>query len=308
MKSNEKNSKYHESVLDMDESMIPVLADYFAKFKNQKDLNYIYYKYYDINDLQKTLLNTKYIDEYNIIIDIINIICEYHGITQCWTKDETYKSNNIVVINSNDNLISYAIAERNRQNDRLVHDSILFNDWIDINCNKKIFRYLFKVNEHFYYYRPDHPAINIGIITKKFIKNEAVHIDNFKIDKTTLRHHYAPGFGMDGDSLGWYVEQNCYCYYKSKSTGDRIYTNWNKFENKMEINDINSYFLFEVNLVENNIRIISNAFKSESKVYKYSIPETLLNIINKEECFTIAYSIIIDRPAYFALGLVKLNC
>ena len=83
MESNESISMYHESTLDMDESMIPILSEFFAKYKNKDNLSNIYYSFYDINSLRKVLLQTKYINEYNIIVDIINIICEYHGITQC---------------------------------------------------------------------------------------------------------------------------------------------------------------------------------------------------------------------------------
>ena len=111
--------------------------------------------YFDINRSKNVLISSDYIKIYDIIDDIIVIICKYCGIVD-WSDID--KSNNISIVQSNDNKISYAICERNDKNDAGTYDDICFDEWINIDSNKSIFKYVFKATPKF---------INPFVITKE---------------------------------------------------------------------------------------------------------------------------------------------
>ena len=101
------------------------------------DQHKINYNYYTRKSLKKALKPG------NLIEDILNIICDYCGITQ-WSLYE--KSKDISIVNSNDNNIEYAIltqtADTNQMEDK--YHNVFFNEWIDLSGDKSIFRYIFK--------------------------------------------------------------------------------------------------------------------------------------------------------------------
>ena len=308
--------KYHLDVLKINDPFIPKLKYHLANYETEIDFKNVYYNIYNINDLKNALLSSEYVTKYNIIDDIINIICKYNGILD-WTNDDKYKSNVINVINTNNNLISYAIVDTDNPSHVSRYDTIFLNQWFDINCNKKIFKYIFKVNKH--YSTTNYPFCGpdtiIGIITNRMIKEQDLinksNADNGKQDLS--KHHYAVGEDECGNSFGWNVCSNiCSFYFKNdyddEGPGkDSKLTKWCKFGRIMKIDDIDSYFLLEINLIKKTMKIISTAFGSFDKIQETSIPETVLNAIKDEEMFTIAYSVNIIEPGHFAFGLVKIN-
>ena len=95
------------------------------EFASINDDNYSY-RYFTFDELKDVLLSSNYIGvQFNIIPEIVDIICQYHGNID-WSK--TDKSENISIVNSTDGNISYAVVERKRNG----QDTILFNEWIDL--------------------------------------------------------------------------------------------------------------------------------------------------------------------------------
>ena len=55
-------------------------------------------------------------------------------------------------------------------------------------------------------------------------------------------------------------------------------------------------------------KIFTNALKTETLDYQeVEIPELLLNTINEEKMFAIAWGVSLGHTGHFSLGLVKLN-
>ena len=101
--------------------------------------SYYHYRYSDIDSLRRALSLCDYVIQYNIIDDIITIICQYYPFVD-WSMID--KSNTISITNSNDNKISYATfndySGHSKHNTILLNESILtinkhkINQFIDI--------------------------------------------------------------------------------------------------------------------------------------------------------------------------------
>ena len=96
--------KYHLNNINKD--TIDKLKQFFSKYTAKTDSSNIYYKFYNINDLIDIVSSTEYIIKYNVIKDIINLICGYIVfVDHIWSNDPKYKSDIIKLYNTNDNLI-----------------------------------------------------------------------------------------------------------------------------------------------------------------------------------------------------------
>ena len=83
------------------------IVGFLKKLVNNKtDNNDVSYNYYNLDQLKQAIKQTQFITKYNIIDDLIRIICQYHGIIT-WSK--TDKSSEVSIFNSNDNKISYIV-------------------------------------------------------------------------------------------------------------------------------------------------------------------------------------------------------
>ena len=291
---------------------VPVgqLQDFFG-FQQTNDSKYIYHNYFTANVLKDALLSTPLVQKYNIIDDIIVMITEYYGIIG-WSNID--KSDNINIIESTDKIISYAVLKNKKIDtsvERTFYNLILFNEWIDINCNKKIFKYIFKVdkiiNSQMSY--SDFSELNIGFITPKFIKN--INIGPKKLKFKELSHADLDNIiGRDkhGNSIRWSSDgETCEYVYKSDSIADRVCTiNWKGFVNAFEkMKDFNKYFLFEINLIKNIINVKCNAMLSGNKIYQHDIPAALLKSIEETQQFKICAMLFTRDEKPFSIGIVR---
>ena len=83
---------------------------------NKNNNKFIYYHYFNKNDLFNVLTQTYFISHLNVCNNLIDIICDYYGITKYCTKN---KKGNINIYDSHNNKISYAILthiEKNNNN------------------------------------------------------------------------------------------------------------------------------------------------------------------------------------------------
>ena len=294
-------------------------------FKDHHKPNYVYYNYYDSQELKNVLLSTDYISKLNIISDIIDIICNFYPITK-WSSIN--KSNNIYITNSIDNTISYAniicqdthnIINDNNKNIIKNYNNksgiIFFNEWIDLNFsneyNKFIYRYIFKVHQ---FYEIDKlkesnelnfsidffdlgSSFQIGLTSNKFNKN---------INKI--------GFDINGESICWNCDGKiCGFYYKSSKINDdnninEYYSLWNSFKisKGFTINNKNNFFMIEIDLKYNKFKIKCYSIVGiKFIITETSIPSQLLKTINQTKMFRIGVSFKLDTFGSFALGLVK---
>ena len=116
----------------------------------------ICHRYFHLKELKDMLLQSELVSEIakddeaineNInIVSISTIICEYIGLTK-W--DSNAKDKNIVIRHSNDGEIEYAILKHENM---LWRDTILMNEWIGLNKNKLIHRYVLKWYALIYFY------------------------------------------------------------------------------------------------------------------------------------------------------------
>ena len=267
---------------------VPEFLEFIAK-QVEIDLINAYYNFYSLKNLRDTIRSSKYIQLFKIIDDVINIICEYHGFNMGWSDDYNYISNNIKIKNTPS--FSNAVSIKNSMNFDREYDSLLFNEWIDIDCNKKIFNFIFKFCDpridRIYGFGFKVPFIfNIGIITKKFISEQYDMYDyRGYCEYKETKHHYRPGYDQFGYSISFEINYNdCDFIFKGKKCING---------NNCKISNLNqSYFLFQINLINNKIKIISNdyTFGYQNKSMEFLIPQVLLNTINNSKLFTIGAS------------------
>ena len=79
------------------------------KIEDGFDFVSVYPSNFDINEIKIAISTSNYVQKYNIIPEIIDIILNYIEIVKF---SQTYKSSNIELINSNDNSIEYAILNQ----------------------------------------------------------------------------------------------------------------------------------------------------------------------------------------------------
>ena len=170
--------------------------------------------------------------------------------------------------------------------------------------------------------------INIGIINDKWkpsdIKNNYDVNNNCNKEIDYYSNEGANrGIGMsnyDFNSFSWATSGNSSKFYYRNVKGTHN-INWHRFSNefypKDNINDINSYILFQINLITNKIKLISQAFEiyhPNGKNYQeYDIPKELLRNTKK---IRVGVSISFDTTckipskdmdACLGLGIVRVN-
>ena len=277
--------------------------DHYNKNNNVVDDSAaLYYSYFDIKDLHDALLSTTCIQKYDIIPGIINIICEYNGITN-WSNID--KSDNISIISSKDNKISYAIAKRIHDEEQWIGDTILFNQWINLDCNKSIYNYIFRVTQYNSIDNTDKIqayALNIGIISSKYSLNNLTDIME---DKTTL------GMEKSGHSICWYYSgYGSRFYHKIKSSSDTT-LQWNRYFVKNGFkNDENSYFMMEINFKTNQMKVTCLALDkvpSTDKTVIYDIPKEFIKQIETDEMFRVGMTLTSRHGGVYGVGLVRSN-
>ena len=288
--TDEERAKYHLKEANLTESSMKTLTQLFSMQGNAK----VYHNYYNVVELANVLLSTKYIKSCNVIPDIVNIICEFHGIVG-WSEFD--KSDNIKIMNSDDNNIKYAILESDKTNDSLLYDRILLNEWINIDCGKKIFRYLFKVNR---LYRPKngdpYPLFQIGFLTRKFKRILYTSVDD---DSCVCSSKYSIGCKCDGDEI-WHR-------FGSSAKG-KTKVSWRYFENEMI--GSKSCMLIELNLIDKEFKVYCEATAlNDDYSFTQPIRKSLIDIIEQADLESVILSleIMIRRPGFFSIGLVKFN-
>ena len=258
----------------------------------------VYHNYFSKNKLKSTLLSTEYVSKYNIINDILDIICKYHGINVSnWST--TIKSDNIHIENSQDNNITYAILRRCEPNIYSFYDTILIDNWINLtDTNKQIYRYIFKVTEHISYDSTGVCSLRIGIISDKFNKNGKF---------TNIKELESIGFDGYGSSICWYTGGKLawFIFKHCDYTENYKSIHWESFKINKGFNR-NCYFMIEINGFECKLKIICDAINGKKKEMEMEIPDSLLNKIFENKRFKIGVSLYMNTPGSFGIGLVKI--
>ena len=265
----------------------------------------VYHNYFSIQSMTNALQSCRIVSNFNVIDDILNIIASYCGTVQ-WS--DTEKSSQLIILNSLDNKISYAILPKKNTTQHFMRHNIYLNEWINIfenmSNNKFIYRYIFK-----YYSNKDFgrgPVILGGFATNKYenaLQGPSTDVNMIGCDKS-------------GHSLSWwtYGADACRIFYKDGSqTGAWMHVDWHSFSlSKLKTNDATGkcYFLIEINLIDNKITIYCSAFRGKEKYQQCDIPKTLLQEM-KHEPIRIGFTFC-PRPnkeslCGFGIGLVANN-
>ena len=252
--------------------------------------NNIYHCYFDIADLKKALSSSKYITQYNIYNDIIDIICEYAQSSLNWS--DTDKSDLISFYNSADNHICYAINEKTNHCGQLIFlnqsiDVIDINN-IDAKTDKYIFRYLFK-----YYENPNNNAFvssSLGIIsTDCDIPNK------FSESRAKLAAY------QTNTALRWWYGSDKITNAKN---GPKPLFDLSIKADLNSSGDIESYILLEIDFLKQLFIIYSFGFQNNSKSIKLKIPTEMFE---NQPLRIMGRMYGIGDPQCVGFGLVKVN-
>ena len=311
-KRTEINNMYSKAGLQSGDVSKYALLEMFDKYQREStpptidsDLDqtfHTYHNFYNLADLKRALKKTFYIEALNVIDGIIDIICIYHGILS-WSESD--KLGNIEINESNDQTISYAKVIAS---ETYGCGTIFLNEWIDLKCNKKIFKYIFKVTEMGQCTRcwvwDAFRELEIGFASAKFVPKVS------KIDSNTVIPQKL-GNDRNHASISWYSDGSRSRFYhfgmivkKSCFFTDAIA--WHEFKTSkgFKLYDKDCFFMLEINLIDNHFTIVCGAMKET--VSKCDIPNELINQINEMETFRIGVSLYASNPANFAVGLVKI--
>ena len=310
-----------ERVNDSYETNIEQIKQLLVKLGIKQD-NRVYCSYYSIDSLKNAINECKLIQKLDIIDDIINIICQFCGITKFSQKE---KSKSISVLNSNDSDTEFAIltqnvykvTHRHRQRQTLYH-TIVFNEWIHVSENKRfnnksIYRYLFKLFTDFEVHHNN--LTYIGFVTSKFIE---------KMDKSDANYYYLQNtIGNDSiaSSISWYT---CAGFAAAKCNDNLLKlldveactqsVNWKmgyltKTELKQNDETGNCYLFFEFDFNHYLISVRSNLFSHDSKRCLFKMPSTLVaNLQDEEIKFGVTLHIDTSKSGQSGVGLVKYQC
>ena len=256
------------------------LRDMFNRLHpNANDKNrakYIFHNYYTISELNEIISSCQLIRKFEIMPEIVTLLCKFLIETTSWSTLNNSKSRNIKVIESSDENICYAIFYC--PNITNICDTVLFNDsqWIDLKdfdkTNKRIYQYVFKCTQS-QGESINHASFIIGILTPGMI-------DQFKkCNYSTMVNDYDDFFiaiGCDcnkgkggannndnnnnnnssdvgfhdksnpqndykyASSFGWRSEGagGCNFYCSNKKTSYSMYIDWRFFDENNGWNDI----------------------------------------------------------------------
>ena len=127
-----------------------------------------------------------------------------------------------------------------------------------------------------------------------------------QISFTNIGYKDTVGKDSDGNSVGLYCDGGyIHFYYKKKCVAGGMIV-WNSFSS--ELRAIDTYFMLEINLLCNKIKLCSNAVYSgekEVKSVEYSIPKLILDQLNETRMFRIGLSLFMNEIGNFGIGLVK---
>ena len=260
-----------------------------------------YHNFYSITHLKQVLLEAPYIDDFNIIDDIVDIICTYHGILE-WSESD--KSSNIEIIGSKDQTISYAKVKLISKIQDNGYGTIFFNEWIDLACNKKIFKYILKVSEMVHrkgLIKSGFRELQIGLVST-----------NFDAQLECITESTILGDDKKGASISWYCigARSSFYYLGAEVPKCSTYEiAWHEFKVSRGFKscDKDCFFMLQIDLINKRFEIVCGAIKdSETAVAKCDIPDQLVNQINETQTFRIGLSFFISTPGSFAVGLVKI--
>ena len=284
------------------------------------------------NELKDIFLSSNFIvKELELIPEIIDIICEYCksiNLAVCWSEQHKSKFIEIVYTNPDINAmgvidkhsanISYAIIGKRQAgiwaNSVVTEKPILLKD--DCGTNSTFFRFILRlfVNLPREYYQ-----VCIGIVQK-----------DYKMKLEGANNSALFGFEGSGESLCFHWNTDANFYYSGDNKGlarlkwnlknvesqnddngnkNNIYiNNNNNDDNKNNSDDevqLDGYFMIEVDFDKKNMTVVCNGLDNNS--IKCDIPQKLLDIIKKDECFHIGMSYVAPTSdnVFVGVGLVQ---
>lgn len=250
----------------------------------------INYSYFTIAQLSNVLTATQFINKYNIINDIVLIICNYCGVLD-WSS--TDKSPYLTVSNcstsTSSSLRVLPVMKKRLDSTHMRHIGLL-NEYIDCSDdnsnNNQIYRYLFK---YFYNGTSSH-TFQIGLMNiydyNDIINQKLLCSNNSFIgsSKNSYGWNYYRSNRKNGDgSLSWYLHGNAGC---TRAESSYLPTKWQieqeNDDNKKTRMDLNCYILLEINLKLGTMTIINNGIKNDSTyeqdhIRSVQIPKTVVN-------------------------------
>ena len=283
-------------------------------YYKDKKIIYNYGNNKSFESLKTLLLSTYYIEKYNIIAGLVEIICDYIPY-DIWSVEDTNnnkdKSEYASVIESNDNSMSYAVSRYKEIENGYWAQTILFDETMTINYNKSIkdkiiYRYIFK----YWNTNATHWQMCIGII-----KSNALMPLSWNTNDGLI------GFEKKDESLGLHLDGIYATFYGSvlpRGHKKRCSCSWTQKNKQKDNNKFDEYFLFEIDLMQNVVRVVCSAFdvvrdmkKEKIKQLSCSIPQKFIKIIQKEGSFRLGLSWVAPfhnpkTSKYFGLGVVRL--
>ena len=278
--------------------------DFYTLFeidpKTDETNKYVYYNYYSLQELYKAIETCKLASKLNIISDIINIVCNFVGITE-FSSD--IKSKEISIVNSYDKKIEYAIISlHERDYKHAEYHNILLNDWIEADLdeninNKLIYRYIFK------YYSIERleysQGMYLGIATKSVIENKEFSTGRKSLHAIEFSHSTSFAY-IGGTGIRLYCNKNA----------DYAPTNWKYFSfANLSRNENNGYFMFELNLYENSIKFYCNQIENDLSNFVTVKMDQILVQQMKREPIKMIVSLWLDPKFYenskLGMGLVR---
>ena len=315
---------------------------YFQKFGlsdltmdkiSQEDLQKLFeieatsYNYMSTEELRVVLYDCDIIWNNDIIQGIVDLISEYVGTMGDWSIQN--KSDNIQIIHSKDNNISYAITFSDDLDEYKLHDTVLFNQWshvFDIN-DDTTYRYVFKVSNYQSIRPGGDVSFRIGIFTDEFKFKFNTQNNNDKDDETRAFQCNSSEFGSDkdGNSMSWNSDgEKCFFHYKGNvldpNRNDKFNyrsckNKWQKFRQSdgfKHKNDKNAYFMIEINLKRKRFSVYCPFFAG---AYGYglnamsmneNIPQDFIDKISQCNKFKIGMSTYMHYCGSFGLGIVRI--
>ena len=262
-----------------------IIKNNLNSLPNNTNNNEIGYNYYSYNQLNDVLIQSKLIEMNNDLINnekILMNICEYCGITS-W--DINNKSAHIIINNSNDNKICYAIL---KDAGSRIH-TILCNEWIGISENNKIFRYVFKWFGNTVSRFKIHMSIGIGTPDCDLQLSDSERGIGFVPNSACWWHH-----GTESVMVRNRTRLN-----RDKIVGITLGKGGVKKELLNGENEDNMYFLMEINLLTNFVKFIGTSM--------VHIDNMGFSIQSIQKPFRIGVSFKCIAQNGLGMGLVKLN-
>ena len=239
---------------------------------NKHNIGYNYYS----DKLKKLLvqnLELRAVDDANIS----NTICEFIGSTK-WDSIEMDK--NIIIGHSNDGKIEYAIL---KHANTVRSDTILMNEWIGLNEDKLIYRYLFK-------WYGNAPRINhwltIGITGNNFDRSNTYIGGSLHSCSWSYNGHISSGFVRNSRIL-------------QRLPPVSLAKGGIKNELSKDENEDLMYFIIEINLSTNTMQLIANCFAN--------IENSFVSIANISKPYRIGISMRSYTPNAIGLGIVEIE-